>query len=61
MLAQAEDEALDALVVAKLPRDHPYFKQVSVSVDAVKSNPFWSFQQKQIFVTRLVKDMHDAL
>lgn len=61
VLLQAEDEALDALVTARLPQDHPYYKQVSVSVDAVKSNPFWSYKQKEVFVNRLVKDMHAAL
>ena len=48
-------------MTAELPPDHPYFQQVASSVEVVKGNPFWSMQQKEVFVRRLVKDMRAAL
>jgi hypothetical protein len=55
--SQREESTLDEMVAKALPRDHPMYPHIALSLDEVKRNPFWRPEQKQKFVGGLLKEV----
>lgn len=54
---QAERKALEAKA-AEVPKDHPMSIAVEMAVKEIRRNPFWTPEQRELFIGRLV---HQAI
>ena len=54
-LLQADEAILERMVKDAVPTDHPFYPHVAMSLHQLQRNPWWSFEQKEKYIKRLVR------